>query len=134
MTTATGKKNLVSLKDFKTAKNRSELIEEMRSTEKQARLLNESISRTLVNIGTAESIQNGIVPSGIDIDGFDFKLIENDKHAIYRARSENDFIATITYRKRRKEFITEMLPGYKNLDAILDNGLDPQKFMTTFKL
>lgn len=117
MRSITGKKNPISMNDFKIGK---ELL-----TEEQARSFNETISRTIAGDGTAALIKNGFVPTEIKMADFHFELIKDAEHVVYKARNEENFNATITYRKRRKEFHIEMLPGYKDLNGLMCAGRQP---------
>ncbi|PGA21957.1 hypothetical protein COL65_02385 [Priestia aryabhattai] len=115
-------------------KNYDEVVAEILEKKEICYSFNHGIAYTMISEGIASLIKNGIAPVEFRMDGFHFKLKQDDEMTVYQARNEENYVATIYYKKDEKEFEIEMLPDYEDLDSILKHRLEPQKHVTSFQI
>ncbi|WKG30193.1 hypothetical protein [Priestia aryabhattai] len=115
-------------------KNYDEVVAEILDKKEICYSFNHGIADTMIAEGIASLIKNGIAPVEFRIGDFHFKLQQSDEMIVYRARNEENYVATVYYKKDEQEFEIEMLPGYEDVSSILKHRLEPQKHVTSFQI
>lgn len=115
-------------------KNYDEVVAEILDKKEICYAFNHEIADVMIAEGITSLIKNGVAPVEFHTGDFHFKLQQDDEMIIYRAKNEENYIATIRYQKDEQELQIEMLPGYEDLDAIMKHRLKPQKHVTSFKI
>ncbi|EOO35080.1 hypothetical protein [Bacillus mycoides] len=121
------------------------LVLQLEKTEKRLRIIN---SMMLVEMksdrfleGIANNVPNetlieGITPKEIRVYEFDCELCEiesTENTIVYNGSNDENYLITIRYNKKQDKYTVEMLPGYTNVEEILGCGLEPIKYVRTFK-
>ncbi|PFX62962.1 hypothetical protein COL36_06545 [Bacillus wiedmannii] len=121
------------------------LVLQLEKTEKRLRIINsmmlvemksERLVEGIANNVPHEMLLEGVTPKEIRVHGFECRLYESestDNEVTYRGFNDEDYLITIRYNKKQDEYTVEMLPGYTNVEEILECGLEPIKYAKTFK-